>query len=82
MLSFRGLSTFDKQLLKEFLAECYIVDIELKIKELTISIRTQTKTKLPDAIIAATAIYYDLPLLTMDKGFQSIEGLQAVILSI
>ncbi|WP_367278588.1 hypothetical protein [Mucilaginibacter sp.] len=38
--------------------------------------------KLPDAVIAATAIYFDLPLFTMDKGFEKITDLQAVILSL
>ncbi|ASU35924.1 VapC toxin family PIN domain ribonuclease [Mucilaginibacter xinganensis] len=36
---------------------------------------------MPDAVIAATAIYFDLPLFTMDKGFKKITDLQAVILS-
>jgi predicted nucleic acid-binding protein len=60
----------------------YIVDIEPAIKDITISIRSKLKIKLPDAVIAATSIYYDLPLFTMDKGFKRIPDLQAVILSI
>jgi predicted nucleic acid-binding protein len=82
VLSFPNLSPKDKELLKSFLHECFIVDIEPAIKDLTIEIRTKSKIKLPDAVIAATAIYYDLPLLTMDTGFNRIESLDAVILSL
>ncbi len=75
VLSFPGLKPAAKQLLKAFLSECYIVDIEPSIKELTIDIRSKSKIKLPDAVIAATAIYFDLPLFTMDKGFNRINDL-------
>ena len=33
------------------------------------------KTKLPDAIVAASAIVNNLPLITADKGFNQIEEL-------
>ncbi|MEJ7778879.1 MAG: type II toxin-antitoxin system VapC family toxin [Daejeonella sp.] len=82
VLSFPGLAPAAKQLLKAFLSECYIVDIEPNIKELTIDIRSKSKIKLPDAVIAATAIYFDLPLFTMDKGFNRISNLNVVILSL
>ena len=82
VLSFPNITTADKTLLKEFLSECYIIDIEPAIKDITIEIRSKYKVKLPDAIIAATAMYFDLPLFTMDKGFNKIADLQAVILSL
>ena len=82
VLSFPNLSTKDSSLLKSFLSECYIIDIEPAIKDITIDLRAKFKTKLPDAVIAATAIYFDLPLFTMDKGFKKISDIQAVILSI
>jgi predicted nucleic acid-binding protein len=82
VLSFPNITTKDSELLKGFLSECYIVDIEPAIKDITIHIRSKFKIKLPDAVIAATAIYFDLPLFTMDKGFNRITDLQAVILSL
>jgi predicted nucleic acid-binding protein len=82
VLSFPNITVTDSELLKVFLSECYIVDIEPAIKDITIAIRSKFKIKLPDAVIAATAIYFDLPLFTMDKGFKKITDLQAVILSI
>ena len=82
VLSFPNITVDDSALLKEFLSECYIVDIEPAIRNITIDIRSKYKIKLPDAVIAATAIYFDLPLFTMDKGFKRIPNLQAVILSL
>ena len=82
VLSFPDLTVKDTLLIKDFLSECYIVDIEPVIKDITIKIRSKYKVKLPDAVIAATAIYFDLPLFTMDKGFKKIDDLQAVILSL
>ena len=82
VLSFPQLSDNEIGLLKSFLSECYIVDIEPAIKDLTIKTRAKHKTKLPDAVIAATAMYFDIPLFTMDKGFEKINDLQSVILSV
>lgn len=82
VLSFPGLTNTDKNLLKEFLSKCYIIDLEPAIKEITISVRSSYKIKLPDSIIASTAIYFDMPLFTMDKGFVKVTELEAVILSV
>ena len=46
------------------------------IKEKTIEIRKKYKTKLPDAIVTASAIVNNLPLITADKGFNQIEELK------
>jgi hypothetical protein len=44
-----------------------------KIKEQTILLKQKYKLKLPDAIIAATAIVYKLPFLTSDADFKNIK---------
>lgn len=82
VLSFPALRINDKKLIRSFLSECVVIDIMPPIKELTISIRANYKTKLPDAVIAATAIYFDIPLFTFDKGFSKITNLNAIILSL
>jgi len=44
---------------------------------LTIDLRRKYKIKLPDAVIAATALYYDLILVTRnEKDFEGIKGLE------
>lgn len=65
------------QLLKDFIQECVIFDINQSIVQKTIHIRQTHKTKLPDAIIAATSIVHDLTLITRNiSDFKNIEGLQ------
>jgi hypothetical protein len=56
-----------------------VIDINPVIKSRTIQLRQENKVKLPDAIIAATAIAFDLPLFTADKGFKTIEGLSLIL---
>ena len=52
------------RLLTDFMADSTVLDLTGNIVDLTIDIRKRYKTKLPDAIIAATAIVYDLILIT------------------
>ena len=80
LLSFPKLSTPEKQLLNKFLDECVILDLTKTIRDATIEIRSRYQLKIPDAIIAATAHYLDLPLVTFDHDFKKIENLDLVLL--
>ena len=82
LLSYPTLTNTEKNLIKSFLKECVVIDLEPEIKEITIKLRGLTKIKLPDAIIAATSIYLDFPLFTMDKGFSKLPNLKSVIFDI
>lgn len=44
--------------------ECYIIEMNSYIKNVAIVLKQKYKIKLPDAIIAATEIVYEAPLLT------------------
>ena len=58
-------------------ATIYEVDHNVALK--TIELRLNYKIKLPDALIAATAIYYGLILITRNiSDFNKITGLQIV----
>jgi len=50
------------------------------IDQITIGLKQQYKIKLPDALIAATSIYLEMPLLTFDKGFTKIKEIDLVLL--
>lgn len=41
-------------------------------------IRAQKKLKLPDAIIAVAAIHFNIPLVSADKAFAHIDGLNFI----
>ncbi|MBK6368591.1 MAG: PIN domain-containing protein [Flavobacteriales bacterium] len=49
------------------------MDPNRRIKELTIELRRRLGLKVPDCLIAATALYLDLPLITSDRGFDRLK---------
>jgi len=51
---------------------------ELSNKNTCIYIRNKYKIKIPDAIIAATAIEFNIPLLTSDQGFEKVKELDLI----
>lgn len=79
LLSFPYLTTENEQQVKNLLKECTILDLKQEVKELTIEFRRKYKIKLPDSIIAASAFFQKIPLLTGDKGFKKIEELDILI---
>ena len=80
-LAFSGLSNEDKRLFSQFLQRIDVIELAPKQNELIdliIKLRQQYRVKLPDAIIAATAIRYEASLVTADKQLQKIQELDAV----
>jgi predicted nucleic acid-binding protein len=60
-----------------FTQSAQIISLTDEIVATTINIRKKYKLKLPDAIIAASAIVYDLTLVTHNlSDFKKVEGLQ------
>lgn len=53
------------------------IAIDADIKDIAIKIRRNYRLKLPDAVIAATALHLDLPLITRNmKDFKDIPDLK------
>ena len=75
LLSYSNITAKEKQKIQDFLSEFVIVNIDDAVKLQTIEIKKQSRLKLPDSIIAATAIVSDLPLLTSDKHYKKVKGL-------
>ena len=61
---------------------CFVIDLLPEIKQSVKRIKQKYKIKLPDAIIAATAIYLDIPLITFDTDFENIENLKLILLNL
>ena len=58
----------EEENLRAFLAErTIIIDLTDDVKSATIALRRSVKLKLPDCIVAATAVVLDSVLLTADK---------------
>lgn len=59
--------------IRAFLDQCIIVSAEREVRRFAIDFRKQTGLKLPDCIIAATAAYLNMPLVTGDKDFEKLQ---------
>lgn len=79
LLSFRNYSFSEKKKLDELLNECIVIDINQEIKNFSVQHRLKNKLKLPDAIIAATAQYLSIPLLTADQDFKKVKEIDVLL---
>lgn len=78
LLGYKEITTQEQLWIEMFLEECAIIHINAGIKEITKQLRRKHKLKLPDAIVAATAIFLGIPLLSADKHFDGIDDLTFV----
>ena len=75
LLSYKNITAREKQQIKRFLSAFVIVNIDDDIRDQTIAIKKSSQLKIPDSIIAASAQVLDMPLVTSDKQFKTIAGL-------
>ncbi len=78
LLSYPKLSFEDDILIRSYLADLTIHDIDDAVKEETIRLRKTKRLKLPDAIIAATAIVHEFILISNDIAMQTVPGLKCL----
>lgn len=74
LLGYPKIDPHDENVILSFLNECQIALMNESIEATAIRLRRSGKFKLPDAIVAATAITQQLKTVTLDKGM--IQGLQ------
>ena len=72
----------EEKIINMLVESCYVIELLQPIKQLVKRIRKINKIKLPDAIIAATAIYLDIPLVTYDSDFEGIGELKLILLKL
>lgn len=79
LLCWKSATEKDLEVLHNFIDDALIIELEQPIKYKTADIRKKHKIKLPDAIIAATALVYELTLVSRNiSDFKDIEGLQLI----
>lgn len=76
----KGLSKAEKSNIDLLIESCFIAELNYGIKTITKNLLQKVNIKLPDAIVAATALYLDLPLLTFDSDFTRVPELKLFIL--
>jgi len=68
-----------EQRVKDFIEDSAVLDITPNVIMHCVNIRRNKKVKTPDAIIAATALAYDLTLISNnEKDFINIKGLKFI----
>lgn len=82
LLSHKKLTVDNYNTATKFLAFLNISGLTPALKEFTIQLRRKYKIKLPDAIIAASAISLNIPFPTADKDFSPIKELNTVIIEL
>lgn len=75
LYSFKALKPEDKTKIDAIVEAFSIIDITAGIKAKTIKIRKEYNVKLPDSIIAGTATYFNMPVISADRGFEKINEL-------
>jgi predicted nucleic acid-binding protein len=81
MLSYPKLTNEERMIIKGFVSNFETIPLDFSIAEIGGLLRSKYKIKLPDALIAATTIYYNASLLTFNlKDFKKIKELKLISL--
>lgn len=80
LLGVFSISKIQKNCMQSIINECFVIEMSLEIKKKAIQIKQKYKLKLPDAIIAATAIQYNLPFISSDADFKNIKDLNLIFI--
>ncbi len=76
LLCWKTATEKELQVLQNFIYDSLVIELEQPIKLKASDIRRNHKIKLPDAIIAATALVYNLTLLT--RNISDFEGINEI----
>ena len=72
LLGFPGITTTEESLIQDKLARLMYLPITPSVEDLAIRLRRTRRMKLPDAIVAASALETGAKLLTFDRQLRSI----------
>ena len=78
LLSYPDLGKTEKIEIQRFLNDCVIIDINNRIKEEVVKIKSSSKIKLPDSIILGTSAYLGIPVITSDSDFNRANSVDVI----
>ncbi|MCL2700471.1 MAG: type II toxin-antitoxin system VapC family toxin [Phycisphaerae bacterium] len=73
LLSHPGISVDDEERIRRFLADLVVVALDETIENAAITMRRTARLKLPDAMIAATALTLGATLITGDQRLRDLD---------
>ncbi len=82
LLSYPSLDESAQAKIRDFLSAVTVVDLSEEVKSLAIRLRRQHLLKLPDAIVAATALSLGATLITNDAKLLRVPGLSSQVLKL
>jgi len=80
LLSHPVLDEAAEKVIRELLDQANVMEFSNVIQERTIQLRRKYKMKLPDAVIAATAAFLNVQLITADKQFAKLKDELSILL--
>lgn len=81
LLSKKELTSNEEQVVRSYIQATHIIHTNDFICEMAAEIRRTRGIKLPDAMIAATCFFLDIPLVTFDSDLDNIPDLKIIKLS-
>ncbi|MBX3331083.1 MAG: type II toxin-antitoxin system VapC family toxin [Nitrospira sp.] len=82
LLAYPGLAPSEEQKVRAFLADIAVMELTLAIKNHAVDLRKRYSLKLPDAIVAATALALEATLLTNDQRLLQLKEVPTQMLPI
>jgi predicted nucleic acid-binding protein len=76
LLSYPSLATSEEKQIRIFLSAVSVIDLRADVKDRAIELRRKYGLKLPDAIIAASALVGEAELITHDRKMGRVPGLR------
>ena len=76
LIGYKNITAREEKKLIQLLNDCEIVTLSPEVKLMYVALRKKYHLKLVDAVIAATSIALELPLITADKQFSTVKELQ------
>ncbi len=67
LLSFHGITPGEEGLIRDFLGLVSVVPLNTDVESIAIALRLESRRKMPDAIVAASAIFLQAVLVTCDR---------------
>lgn len=78
LLSFKKLTKSDERVIRRLLNDSIVFQSDFQITSLATKIRLHGGLEVPDATIAATAIRYNMPLISADANLSKVSDLQLI----
>ena len=78
LLGLNPLSAVEEKQIETLLDDCITIPLSDSIKHQYKTVRKESKLKLADSLIAATALSLHIPLVTADKQFKTLKMLSLI----